>query len=75
MGLCDGEGLLIFALKPDSVVSKWNERCRATFPQDELQVNDLIIDVNGVRAEQGQETMKKELSTSPNLLLVVARRC
>ena len=75
----EAQGARIVDVNPGGAVSSWNERCSRTWPQDQLQVGDLIIRVNGVgpvpKREEDFITMNLELGSAVELLLVVSRQC
>ena len=43
------EGLFVFLVESHSVFGSWNERCRQSFPRDQLLPGDLIVGVNDAR--------------------------
>lgn len=62
-------------------VDVWNERCRQTFPDDEIRQGDLILLVNGIGPELAPEIeeprrcqrMREQLERSIEVLMIVQR--
>ena len=68
-------GLAVFAVRPGSAADGWNQRCRLTFPDDQLHVGDIILRANGIGPNLSspfpEDVMTDELINAPHFILVV----
>ena len=64
-------GLRVFELTSGGAIAAWNSRSMLTFPEDALQVNDIILKVNGV--SNSIDAMMKELNEASDFFMVVYR--
>lgn len=74
-------GYHVADVRPSGPLGAWNERCRRTFPDDEIRQGDLILLVNGVGPEmdpkltesQRCQRMKEQLERATEVLMIVRR--
>ena len=64
-------GLRVLEFKSGGAIAAWNSRSMLTFPEDALQVNDIILKVNGV--SNSIDAMMKELKEASDFFMVVYR--
>ena len=67
----DDSGLRVLEFKSGGAIAAWNSRSMLTFPEGALQVNDVILKVNGVSVSI--DAMLKELKEATDFFMVVYR--
>ena len=74
-------GLTILDFKPDSLMLCWNERTKQVFAEDQIQIGDVVLSVNGIGPKESLgsttrtwcEPMLKEFRKASQVILAVVR--
>ena len=67
----DDSGLRVLEFKSGGAIAAWGSRSMLTFPEDALQVSDVILKVNDVSVSS--DAMLKELKEATDFFMVVYR--
>ena len=71
VGIDKSTRLVVLTMQAGGVIDRWNERCRATFPLEEVRRNDVILAANGVQGDP--QAIASAMMKHGGMSLVIAR--